>query len=188
MRFNQHYEIEGRHAFLGASKYHWIRYDLEKMKRIWENQFASERGNRQHKLAAMLIKERVRLPEDPPTTLALYVNDAIGFRMTPEVPLVFNENGNCFGTPDAIGFYKGVLRIHDLKTGVHPASFDQILVYMALFCAEYVINPFDIEMLGRIYQNNEFYEMQFEPDKVMEVIQKMREFDKEIEKMKELNR
>ena len=30
MNFNRHSNIEGKHAFLGASKYHWINYDEEK--------------------------------------------------------------------------------------------------------------------------------------------------------------
>ena len=31
MDFNPHYELEGLHAFLSASKYHWINYDEEKL-------------------------------------------------------------------------------------------------------------------------------------------------------------
>lgn len=188
MRFNKHLELEGRHAFLGASKYHWIRYDLDKMKNIWENQFASERGTQRHKLAAELIKQRVRLPDDPPTTLAMYVNDAIGYGLTPEVPLVFNDNQNCFGTADAIGFDKGVLRCHDLKTGTHPGNFDQIKVYFALFCAEYKKNPYDIEMIGRIYQNNEIFEFMGDPKEIKAIMDKARAFDPVIEEMKELLR
>ena len=30
MDFNQHKELEGLHAFLGASKYHWINYSEDK--------------------------------------------------------------------------------------------------------------------------------------------------------------
>ena len=26
MDFNRHLDLEGQHAFLGASKYHWINY------------------------------------------------------------------------------------------------------------------------------------------------------------------
>ena len=29
MNFNKHYSLEGKHAFLGASKFHWINYDEE---------------------------------------------------------------------------------------------------------------------------------------------------------------
>ena len=31
MDFNKHYSLEGKHAFLGASKYHWVNYDNDKI-------------------------------------------------------------------------------------------------------------------------------------------------------------
>ena len=31
MNFNKHSNLEGQHAFLGASKYHWINYTDEKI-------------------------------------------------------------------------------------------------------------------------------------------------------------
>lgn len=183
MRFNQHWQVEGKHAFLGASKYHWIRYDLAKMKKIWENKFASEKGTRLHKLAAFCIKERVRLDPNG-STLSLYVNDAIGFRMTPEQVLLFSDN--CFGTPDAISFRKGILRIHDLKTGTHPGSFDQTKIYCALFCHEYKVVPYDIEMVMRIYQNDTIFEEVANPAEIKEIMDTISQFDKEIEIMKEV--
>lgn len=186
MRFNTHWELENRHAFLGASKHHWTGYDLEKMKHIWENQFASERGVRRHRIAAELIKERIRLPEFPPTTLALYVNDAIGFHMTPEVTLKFSNTGNAFGTADAISFHKGVLRVHDLKTGKHPGHPKQLEIYNAYFCEEYRINPYDIEIENRIYQDDQYFDFFPEPSTIKDHIEKAREFDREIEMMKEL--
>lgn len=181
MRFNSHYELEGRHAFLGASKYHWIRYDLEKMKKIWENQFSSQKGTRIHKIAADLISESIRMKDDN-QTLNAYINDAIRFRMSPEVVLKFSDNAFC--TADAISFEKGVLRIHDLKTGVHPASFDQLLINAAYFCHEYKINPYDIEIILRLYQMDEVHEMIAEPSAVQVIIDKAKVFDPEIEEMK----
>ena len=181
MRFNNHWQVEGKHAFLGASKYHWIRYDLDKMRRIWENKFASERGTRLHNLAAFCIRERVKLDKNG-TTLSMYVNDAIGFRMTPEQVLLYNDD--CFGTADAIVFNKGVLRVHDLKTGTHPGNFDQILIYFALFCLEYDINPYDIEMIGRIYQNDDFVELIADPSTVKEIMDTIKLFTKEIDAMR----
>lgn len=184
MRFNKHWQVEGKHAFLGASKSHWIRYDLEKMKRIWENKFKSEDGTRKHNLAAFCIRERVKL-EDNGSTLSLYVNDAIGFKMTPEQVLYFNDD--CFGTADAISFRNGILRVHDLKTGEHPGKTDQIMVYFALFCLEYDINPYDIEMIGRIYQHNDFVEFVGEPGGeggVAEIMDTIRLFTKEIGNMR----
>lgn len=181
MRFNKHSGVDGKHAFLGASKYHWIRYDLEKMRRIWENKFKSEEGTRKHKLAAFCIQERVKLQENG-STLSQYVNDAIGFRMTPEQVLMFNDD--CFGTADAISFRQGILRVHDLKTGVHPGSFDQLLVYCALFCNEYEINPYDIEMIMRIYQSETVLEELASPSDVVEIIETIKLFTKEIAEMK----
>lgn len=183
MRWNNHWQVENKHAFLGASKSHWIRYDLEKMKRIWTNKFKSEEGTRKHKLAAFCIQERVRLQENE-STLSMYVNDAIGFRMTPEQVLFYNDD--CFGTPDAISFRQGVLRIHDLKTGVHPASFDQILIYFALFCLEYATNPYDIEMIARIYQNDEVLEYVANGEEVQEIMNTIKLFTKEIAAMKDV--
>jgi hypothetical protein len=183
VRFNNHWQVEGKHAFLGASKYAWIRYDLEKMKRIWENKFKSEEGTRKHNLAAFCIKERVRL-EDNGSTLSMYVNDAIGFKMTPEQVLFYNDD--CFGTADAICFRNGILRIHDLKTGVHPGSFDQIRIYFALFCLEYDVNPYDIEMIGRIYQLDDILEFIAEPSEIQEIMDTIKTFTKEITAMKEV--
>lgn len=181
MRFNRHFDVEGKHAFLGASKYHWINYDLEKMERIWENKFASEKGTRLHALAAFCIREKVKLADNG-TTLSLYVNDAIGFRMVPEQVLMFSEN--CFGTPDAIKFEKGTLRIHDLKTGKHPGAFHQPEIYCALFCLEYGVNPYDIEMIMRIYQDDQVFEEIAEPSRIKMIMDKIRLFDKRIEEMK----
>ena len=31
MNFNKHYSLEGKHAFLDASKYHWVNYDNDKL-------------------------------------------------------------------------------------------------------------------------------------------------------------
>lgn len=183
MRWNNHWQTEGKHAFLGASKYHWIRYDLEKMKRIWENKFKSEKGTRLHKLAAFCIKERTKLQENG-TTLSMFVNDSIGYRMTPEQVLMYNDD--CFGTPDSIGFHKRVLRVFDLKTGEHAGSFDQPKIYCALFCLEYEVNPYDIEMIMRIYQYDQIFEEIADPKEIKEIMDTIESFTKEIEKMREV--
>lgn len=181
--FNNHPTVDGKHAFLGASKSHWVNYDLEKMERIWENQFKSQKGVRLHSLAAFCIKERIKLQENG-TTLSMFVNDSIGFRMTPEQVLMYSEN--CFGTTDAIDFRKGILRVHDLKTGQHQGSFHQTEVYCALYCLEYRVNPYDIEMIMRIYQNDAFFEVIADPAWVASIMEKIKTFDKRIEEMKEV--
>lgn len=84
----------------------------------------------------------------------MYVNDAISLRMKPEQVLYYSSNA--FGTADAIGFNKGFLRVHDLKTGRSKADFDQLLAYVVYFLLEYnegrVDGIDDVEL--RIYQGN----------------------------------
>lgn len=183
MRFIKHSDVEGMHAFLGASKYHWVRYDLDKMRKIFENQFASVLGTRKHMWAAEAIRLGQRQVRND-KTLNAYINDAIGYRMQPEVVLFYSEN--CFGTADAISFHKNILRVHDLKTGMHPGSVDQINIYFALFCLEYRMNPYDIEMIGRIYQNDEVLEFPGDPKGIRDIMDKIKLFDTTIEEMKEV--
>jgi hypothetical protein len=153
MNWNNHSNLKGEHAFLGASKYHWINYSDDKLVDYYRNYRAAERGTELHEFAAQCIKLRQKLKGT--ANLANYVNDAIGFGMTPEVVLYYSEF--CFGTADSIKFdeRKGFLRIHDLKTGVTPAHMEQLEVYAALFCLEYHVKPGDIQMELRIYQNDD---------------------------------
>ena len=153
MNFNKHSALEGQHAFLGASKYHWINYDDEKIATAYANHLATLKGTQLHEFAAQCIRLGQKLPRSE-KTLNMYVNDAIGFKMIPEQILVYSEN--CFGTADAILFRNNFLRIHDLKTGVIPAHMEQLLIYASLFCLEYHVKPGEIEMELRIYQNNQF--------------------------------
>lgn len=183
MRFRQHFNLDGKHALFGASKYHWIRYDMEKMETIFANQFESALGTRKHEWAAEAIRLGLR-QERSNKTLNMYINDAIGFGMTPEVVLYFSDN--CFGTADAIKFEDQVLRIHDLKTGRHPASFDQTMIYCAYFCLEYRFNPYDLEMIMRIYQNDEVLEMIADPKEIRRIMDKAIQFDARADELKEL--
>ena len=152
MIFNRHSELEGKHAFLSPSKYHWINYDDDKFDATYRTQLAAARGTRLHALAMEHILLGVKLPRTT-QTLDAYVNDAIGYRMTPELTLYYSPF--CFGQVDALCFRKNVLRIHDLKTGVTKASFKQLMVYAALFCLEYDVKPGQIDIELRIYQNDE---------------------------------
>lgn len=183
MRFNKHYALEDKHAFLGASKHHWTDYEIEKLRKVWTNQFASARGTRIHHIAKLLILDGIRM-EPNGTTLNTYVNDAIRFSMTPEQVLFFSENA--FGTADAISFENQILRIHDLKTGVHPGHPRQLEIYDAYFCLEYQINPYDIEMINRIYQMDEVREFTPDPKEIVRIMEKTVECHKEIELMKEV--
>lgn len=85
--------------------------------------------------------------------LMTYIKDAIGYRMDPEVDLKYSDD--FYGTADAISFKDGVLRIHDLKTGMTPASLRQLEIYAAFCCLEYDIDPTSIFIELRIYQNDE---------------------------------
>lgn len=152
MNFNKHYALEGQHAFLSASQYHWLNYSEEKLKDRFYTWKAAQRGTELHELAAKLINMGVTLPRTK-QTLNMYVNDGIGYKMTTEQVLYYSDN--CFGTADSISFKKDFLRIHDLKTGVTPAHMEQLEIYAALFCLEYGIKPGDIRMELRLYQNDE---------------------------------
>lgn len=154
MKFNDHHALEGMHATLGASKYHWINYTDEHFTEVYKAQLAAQRGTELHELAERLIRMRIRLPRNH-QTLNMHVNDAIGFRMDPEVILFYSPNA--YGTADAISFdeKKNFLRIHDLKTGVHPCKFDQLYIYAAYFCLEYDKKPNEITTEFRIYQNDD---------------------------------
>ena len=37
MNFNKHSNLEGQHAFLGASNYHWLNYDEDKLVETYFN-------------------------------------------------------------------------------------------------------------------------------------------------------
>lgn len=182
MNFNKHSSFEGMHAFLGASKYHWINYDEEKLINSYLNYTAAERGTILHDFAAQCIRLGQKLPKSN-KTLNMFVNDAIGFKMTPEQVLLYSEN--CFGTTDAISFRDKFLRIHDLKTGITPTHMEQLEIYAALFCLEYNFKPADISMELRIYQNDDIIYMEPTAEDIVPIIDKIISFDKVIKKLKE---
>lgn len=181
MRFNTHLELLGEHAILSASKYHWIRYDDEKLVETFMLARAAAKGSELHDFARRCIELRQTLPRTR-KTLNMYVNDAIGFGMTPEQVLYYSPNA--FGTPDAISFKKNFLRIHDYKSGVHPGHFDQLKVYTALFCLEYKFRPSQIDYELRIYQHDDFRVLVPEKDEIVHIIDKLIMFNKRIEQLK----
>ncbi|GHV42170.1 hypothetical protein FACS189490_10540 [Clostridia bacterium] len=152
MNFNKHLHLDGQHAFLGASKYHWVNYDEAKVADLYSKWQASQKGTELHEFAARCIKLGQKLPKSQ-KTLNMYVNDAIGFKMITEQTLYYSEN--CFGTADSIIFRNNLLRIHDLKTGVMPAHIEQLEIYAALFCLEYKVKPSEIDIELRLYQSND---------------------------------
>lgn len=182
MNFNRHSNLEGQHAFLGASKYHWINYDETKVAELYSKFLVTQKGTILHGFAAQCIRLGQKLPRSQ-KTLNMYVNDAVGFKMTPEQILYYSEN--CFGTADAIAFRNGLLRIHDLKTGVIPAHMEQLEIYAALFCLEYKVKPGEIEIELRLYQGNDIIFLQPTVEDIVPIMDKIISFDKIINKIKE---
>lgn len=182
MNFNRHSNLEGRHAFLSASKYHWLNYDEEKLISAFQNSLAVKRGTELHDFAERAITLGIKLPKSK-KTLNMYVNDAIGFQMTPEQPLYYSEN--CFGTADAISFRNNFLRIHDLKSGVTPAHMEQLMIYAALFCLEYAVDPKSIDIELRIYQTDEVDIFNPDPQDILGIMDKIIFFDKRLSQIQD---
>lgn len=176
MIFLSHDKLKGKHAFLSPSQPFWIRYSDEQLYQKYVSSYSTEMGTSLHKLAETLISNNLKLKKGdkltvlshllndniPRDTIDMdriysnfmnYVNDAIGFKLTPEQILYYSDY--CFGTADAISFRNNFLRIHDYKSGTQPAKMEQLLAYAALFCLEYKVKPAEIEMELRIYQNDE---------------------------------
>ena len=207
MNFNQHSELEGKHSFLSPSQSAWVNYDLDKLRdRYFATMYATATGTAVHSTAEQLIKSKIRLNKTDKHLLLMkldeaniprqaydfnyifnnliqYVNDAIGYRMTPEQPLKYSMN--CFGTADAICFDGKLLRIHDLKTGAIPAHMRQLHLYAALFCLEYKINPKDIEFETRIYQSSDIIVDNPTIEIIFPYMEQIKEFDKYLTKLKE---
>lgn len=181
MNFNKHYDLVGEHAFLSASKYHWSNYDESKISSAYLKYLATQKGTRLHDFAHQCIELKQKLPKSK-LSLNSFVNDAIGFRMKSEQPLFYSVNA--FGTADAISFRDGLLRIHDLKTGVSPVSMRQLEIYASYFCLEYKINPEDIEMELRIYQSEEILVYKPESESIRDIMNKIVIADKKIELIK----
>lgn len=184
MLFNQHSGLAGKHAFLSPSSYHWLNYDDQKLEARFHTVMSARRGSDIHDLAHEAIRLGVKLSKVN-QALSTYVNDAIGYKMTCEPVLFYSEN--CFGTPDTISFRRNKLRIHDLKTGITATSEKQLEIYAALFCLEYDINPFDIEMELRIYQRDEIRVFMPEPELIAEIMRKIVDFDQQLLTIKEAN-
>ncbi len=184
MNFNKHYNLEGKHAFLGASKYSWLNYDADKLRESYFNNQARYRGTKLHELASLAIRLGQPMPKTK-KTLNMFVNDAIGYRMKSEQVLYYSNN--CFGTADAIGYQERLkkLRIHDLKTGTTPASMKQLYIYAALFCLEYVMDPHQMDIELRIYQMDDVEIEKPEVTDILQIMQRIRDFDLILNELKD---
>jgi hypothetical protein len=175
-------------------------YTEEQLFNRFKSRYAQDIGTYLHELAETLIRENVKLRKTdknivlvhllqngiPRAAIDLdrlysnfmnYVNDAIGFRLTPEQPLYYSDN--CFGTADGISFRNNFLRVHDYKSGKTPAKMEQLLCYAALFCLEYKVKPTDLDGCElRIYQNDEVIFDNPTPDEIMHVMNIIVDSDK----------
>ena len=176
---------EGAHSFLSPSLHTWLNYDDEKLIKTYINRLAAQRGTAIHDTAAKLIKLKISLPEEK-RTLNMYVNDAIQFKMEPEKKLYYSKF--CFGTADAICVddHNGILRIHDLKTGVTKVSFAQLELYASIFFLEYsYYKPGDLKVYLRIYQNDDVLDKNPDTDLILHDMDKIVRFDRILKELEE---
>ena len=187
MKWNNHSELEGKHAFLSASQCYWLQYDIEKLVNRFENELAKQRGTELHSFAEQAIKHRMRLqPGLTHPAVANFVNDAIEYNMDTEVVLYYSPYA--FGTADAIRYDPptkenphGFLRIHDLKTGVTKPKMEQLMVYAAYFFIEYAIKPEKTDMELRIYQGSDIQYIYPEAEDIYDIIHTIKEFSAVLE-------
>lgn len=204
MNFNKHFAQEGKHAILSASSWRWINDDKDSLVKRITSSYAQSIGTILHGLAYRHIKYRIKmnkydkknvmlelLSNGVPAividtidfdrmfeNLMVYVNDGVGFKLSPEVVLYYSDN--FFGTADAIGFNENdrILRIHDYKSGVIPAHIEQLEIYAALFCLEYRFKPHEIDIHLQIYQGADVLYHNPEPGEIKEIIDKIVDYDK----------
>lgn len=187
LQFNNHYKLEGLHAPFSPSQSSWLRYDDDRAMEVFENKKAAEMGTRLHQWAKDTIDLGIKQPRSGKTIYS-YVNDAIGYRMNTEVVLFYSPR--FFGTADAISFRseknhpRGILRIHDLKTGKVgkiESHIEQLEIYAALFCLEYRMKPGDIDMELRVYKNDDVICHAPEPERIVAIMNQIMHLDKLIE-------
>ena len=195
MIFERDSKYEGYHAILSASQNSWLNYETEEQFfNLVRAKYAPVIGTALHELAKKLIEDGQRLKKNgkclayfylrqkkiPKKLIDIdiwyeafmtYVNDAIMFKMTPEIPMFYTDFAG--GTTDCISFDGKLLRIHDLKTGVTPAKMEQLEVYAAYFCLWKKIKPHDIDIELRIYQADQILSMKPDADEIYLIIQKI---------------
>ena len=203
MIWKDYSHLKNTHAFCGASKYAWRNYTIEKLIQAKESSYAATIGTKLHDYAAKNIKKHFKvvkadkrdvyrylavenaIPDNAIDidrlfpNLMTYVNDAIGFRLDPEVILYYSPD--FYGTADGISWSESdsILRISDLKTGTTPASFVQLENYAAFFCLDYRIKPSQIKKIEfRLYQNNEVLYAEPSSEILFPIIDQIVEFNK----------
>lgn len=204
--FNKHPDLEGKHAILGASDYHWLNYERERLHARMISKYSESIGTMLHELAKDLILRKIKLRKTDHKlvyfhlirngipdyaidmdrlypNLMNYVNDAIGFGMEPEVVLKYSDN--CFGTADTICSRDHILRIHDLKTGVSPVHIEQLMIYAAIYCLEYKVNPQSFKKIAlNLYQGGDIIGDEVAPMYIQDIMDKIIDFDMYINQVK----
>lgn len=169
------------HAIFGASSYHWLNYDEQKMIDTYVNAQMKKKGTELHALAASLIENKIAL-KNIDKTFNMYVNDAILYDLRPEQQLYFSEF--FYGTADAIRVSDGVLRIHDLKTGRTKPSIKQLEIYAAFFCLEYDILPSDFdEIILCLYYDNDVISENPDDEIIFKIMDKIITIDGVLQKI-----
>ena len=195
--------LDGKHAPFSPSQPYWLGDDDKGIIKRFHAMYASSIGTVLHDFARKRIKYGMKLSKADKKSaiidileagipkkvvdgldfdfifdnLQSYVNDAIGFRMSPEVHLYFSDN--FFGTTDAISFHEKEkkLRIADLKTGNATPHIEQLIIYAALFCLQYKKNPSDFDICLSFYHRGEIVEVETTANDIQETMDKIVAFD-----------
>lgn len=203
MIWNDHSKLTGKHAVLNPSGGStWLNYpndDPEKLFNRYVSQYSAEIGTLVHEYCQDHLRFKIKIHAKAKQELLLYllkkgiprsvididyifpnvlnyINDAIGFRLDPEIVLFYSNS--CFGTADAISFKKNYLRIHDLKTGKSQTHMEQLEIYAALFCLEYNFDPSDIHIHLSIYQGGEVFDEEPEAEMIQSIMNDIVEKDR----------
>lgn len=216
MNWENYSRLKGKHSALSPSQCHWIFDEADDFEKRYCNSFSTTIGTLLHDQACKYIlrgpKIDFRMTKKSKNDVLInlldagvpfgvmdyidfdgmydnvvrYVNDAIGYHMDPEVCLYFSEN--CFGHADAISYneIKGMLRIHDLKTGTSAVKIEQLLIYSALFFLNYPwVKLTDTSVELRIYQTGkDILTATPTAEEIIPVMEKIKSFDSFINKMK----
>lgn len=211
MTFTKHSDKVGKHAMLSPSSWRWVRDTPDELIKRLASQYMPVIGTNLHEIACKHIKYCIKmnkydrknvllelLAKGVPSiildaldfdlifeNLMLYVNDCIGFKMTPEVVLMYSDN--MWGSTDAICFDERahMLRIHDYKSGFGQVYMEQVMIYEALFCLEYQVRPEDIENELRIYQANSILYHNPTPDEINEIMDQIVMGDRILQQLKQ---
>lgn len=208
MNFRDYSNLDGKHAVFTASQPYWLNDTDEGIIKRFRGQYTAQIGTIIHDFARKYIKHGLRLSKSDRKSIIIdlldsgipgsiidsldidfifenvqeYVNDAVSFRMSPEVHLYYSDN--FFGTTDAIAFdeRRKKLKIFDLKTGSTPPHMEQLIIYAALFCLDYKQDPYSFDTELKIYRNCEMQTAEPEADVIKDTMERIKHFDSIITK------